>query len=80
MDAVIILLSVLVSGAVWLRFLYQYDRIEPEPILVLLRVILIGGLVSTFIAGIINSTFSSVSGIPISASGLSFSNSIIYGF
>ncbi|MBK8394186.1 MAG: PrsW family intramembrane metalloprotease [Leptospiraceae bacterium] len=77
MDAVIILLSVLVSGAVWLRFLYQYDRIEPEPILVLLRVILIGGLVSTFIAGIINSTFSSVSGIPISASGLSFSNSII---
>ena len=77
MDLLIILLSVVVSGGIWLRFLYQYDRVEPEPILVLLRIVVIGGLVSTFIAGTINSLFSSLSGIPISSESLSFKKSLI---
>lgn len=77
MDYLIIVLSVLVSGGIWLRFLYQYDRVEPEPILVVLKVIFFGGLISTFIAGAINSAFSYISGIPIGADTLSFGNSLI---
>ena len=77
MDAIIVLLSVIVSGGIWLRFLYQYDRVEPEPILVVLRVALIGGLVSTFIAGMINSAFSSIAGIPITAEGLGLGESLV---
>ncbi|MBL0267035.1 MAG: PrsW family intramembrane metalloprotease [Leptospiraceae bacterium] len=77
MDYLIIVLSVLVSGGIWLRFLYQYDRVEPEPILVVLKVIFFGGLISTFVAGAINSAFSSISGIPIGSDALSFGNSFI---
>ncbi len=77
MDLIIIILSVLVSGGIWLRFLYQYDRVEPEPILVVLKVIFFGGLISTFFAGMVNSAFSSISGIPIGAESLSFGKSFI---
>lgn len=77
MDLIVLILSVLVSGGIWLRFLYQYDRVEPEPIWVVLKVIFIGGFLSTFAAGIINSIFSYLSGIPISAISLSFEKSFI---
>lgn len=77
MDIIIIILSVLVSGGIWLRFLYQYDRVEPEPILVVLRVIFFGGFISTLIAGLTNSAFSSISGIPIGGQSLNFSQSFI---
>ena len=77
MDYLILVLSVLVSGGIWLRFLYQYDRVEPEPIFVVLKVIFFGGLISTFVAGAINSAFSSISGIPIGSDALSFGNSFI---
>ncbi len=77
MDYIIIVLSVLVSGGIWLRFLYQHDRVEPEPIFVVLKVIFFGGLISTFIAGVVNSMFSSISGIPIGAETLSFGKSFI---
>ena len=77
MDIIIIILSVLVSGGIWLRFLYQYDRVEPEPILVVLKVIFFGGFISTLVAGLTNSAFSSITGIPIGTESLNFSKSFI---
>jgi RsiW-degrading membrane proteinase PrsW (M82 family) len=77
MEIIIIILSVLVSGGIWLRFLYQYDRVEPEPILVVLKVIFFGGFISTLVAGLTNSAFSSITGIPIGTESLNFSKSFI---
>ncbi|HMV43859.1 MAG TPA: PrsW family glutamic-type intramembrane protease [Leptospiraceae bacterium] len=77
MDLIVLILSVLVSGGIWLRFLYQHDRVEPEPILVVIKIIFLGGLISTVAAGTLNSIFSYLSGIPISSMTLSFQKSFI---
>ena len=75
MDYIIILLSVLVSGGLWLRYIYSYDRIEPEPISVVLKIIFLGGLISSIIAGSLNEFFSYLTGIKIASEKLSFSES-----
>jgi RsiW-degrading membrane proteinase PrsW (M82 family)/ribosomal protein L40E len=54
MDKWNIVLSIIVTAGLWLKFLYKYDKIEPEPIWKVLKIGLLGGLCSALIAGIIN--------------------------
>jgi RsiW-degrading membrane proteinase PrsW (M82 family) len=77
MDYLIILLSVLVSGGLWLRYIYSYDRVEPEPISVVLKIIFIGGLISSLVAGSFNELFSYITGIKIASEKLSFGDSVL---
>lgn len=56
---------VAVSAGIWLWFLMRYDRFEKEPLKVVLRVGLVGGCVSVFIAGFLNTTVAGIAGIDI---------------
>lgn len=60
MDFLIMLLSILVSGGLWLRFLYKYDKVEPEPIGIVLKVLLFGGVLSVFPSAFCNSVWESL--------------------
>ena len=63
METVKLLIAILVSGGIWFYILYQKDRIEPEPLRVILRVGILGGLLSVLCAGTFNSLFSHATGI-----------------
>ncbi|MCB1177346.1 MAG: PrsW family intramembrane metalloprotease [Leptospiraceae bacterium] len=54
MDKWIIILSVIVTGGLWLRFIYKYDSVEPEPIKVVLKIAILGGLCSATLAALVN--------------------------
>lgn len=60
MDFLIILLSVLVSGGLWLRFLYKYDKVEPEPIGTVLKILLYGGTLSVLPSAFCNAVWEGV--------------------
>lgn len=65
MDPLIIIFSILASGGLWLRYLYKYDKAEPEPLWTVIRIGLWGGFLSTTIAGILNSSFAEANGIDL---------------
>ncbi len=75
MDYLVISLAILVSGGFWLKFIYGHDKVEPEPISVVLRILIIGGFLSAFFAGLFNKGFSDFSAIPMSKDNLSFGKS-----
>ena len=49
--------GVLLSTSIWLWIIRRYDRLSPEPFKLLIRIGLIGGFCSVFIAGICNNLF-----------------------
>lgn len=57
-----ILLAVMISAGIWLWLLRRYDRLKPEPLRVLIRVMIVGGCFSALLAGVCNSTFMAWSG------------------
>ena len=52
------------GAAVWLWLIRRYDRVQPEPLRVLLRVGLIGGAISVFLAGLGNGLYQWVTATP----------------
>lgn len=56
----IVLLSFLISIVFWLWIIMKYDKFEHEPLKVILFVFVIGGLISTIPAGILNHVFLSI--------------------
>lgn len=75
MDYLVISLAILVSGGFWLKFIYGHDKVEPEPISVVLRILILGGFLSAFFASIFNKGFSNLSGISLSSENLSLGKS-----
>lgn len=63
MDGLLILLSVTAAGGLWLRFIYRYDKVEPEPIWTVLRIGLFGGLTAAVLAVIGNGLFEWITGL-----------------
>ncbi|MGE5416147.1 MAG: PrsW family glutamic-type intramembrane protease [Acidobacteriota bacterium] len=63
MHALAVFAAVTASAGIWLWYVRRYDKVEPEPLKTLLRVGLLGGLMSVFLAGIFNSIFIVVTGI-----------------
>lgn len=78
MSTYYVFLSIIISAALWLKYLYKYDKIEPEPLGVVLRIGLLGGFLSTTIAGIINSLGASVVGVEIGAAEMPFNKAIMF--
>lgn len=78
MDFLIILLSILVSGGFWLRFLYKYDKVEPEPIGVVLRVLLFGGILSVIPSAFCNSFWEHTTGFDMNSKTNSLYSSIFF--
>ena len=77
MNSLIILLAVSFSGGIWLYFIKKVDRIEPEPIISLLKIGLLAGLFSLFFAGLFNGIFQSLTGIK-QYDKLNFINSLLF--
>lgn len=48
------LVALTLSTGLWLWFIRREDRLQPEPLAVMIRLLIVGGLVSTFFAGIFN--------------------------
>lgn len=59
-----IFVSVVLSAGIWLWIIRRYDRLNPEPLKLLIRLGLIGGFLSVMIAGILNSSFQAAMSIP----------------
>lgn len=60
-----ILFALILTTGLWLRFIRRLDRIEPEPIGALIRVGILGGLLSGIPAGECNVLFLTLSGISL---------------
>jgi len=73
MNALLIILSIIVSGGLWLRFLYKYDKVEPEPIWVVLKVLFWGGILSAIPASILNNIAQAITGYEIQTKSSLFS-------
>ncbi|HNF17647.1 MAG TPA: PrsW family glutamic-type intramembrane protease, partial [Leptospiraceae bacterium] len=63
MDGLLILLSITAAGGLWLRFVYRYDKVEPEPIWTVLRIGVFGGLTAAVLAVIGNGLFEWITGL-----------------
>ncbi len=46
--------SIALSALIWLYLIYRYDKYEPEPVLVLLAVGILGGIISSIPAALFN--------------------------
>ena len=53
-NQIFMILSIIVSAVIWLRYIRKEDKYEPEPLMTVLRVGLTGGFISTMIAGFLN--------------------------
>ncbi|MEM7181539.1 MAG: PrsW family glutamic-type intramembrane protease [Spirochaetota bacterium] len=65
MNSYLIIISIFFSGYLWLKYLYKYDKAEPEPLGTVIRVALLGGVISTSLAGLLNENFASFLGIDL---------------
>lgn len=74
--ALAIFASLLSAGA-WLWVLRRFDRIEPEPLGLLLRTGLVGGLVSALVAGFLNDRLFSWLGITFDAPVLPWVSALV---
>lgn len=59
----IIFIMVVLTAGLWLRYVYKLDRVEPEPVGLLLRLGVFGGLLSGLPAGELNVWFLETNGI-----------------
>lgn len=59
----IIYISVIISAAIWLYFIYRYDRFEPEPILLVIAIGVAGGLMSSIPSAVLNSIAAFITGV-----------------
>lgn len=57
------LTALLISTGLWLYIIRKYDKYEPESIKLLVFLLLLGGFISTSLAGIFNSSFMKIIGI-----------------
>lgn len=78
MDTIILILSILASGGLWLKFIYEHDKIEPEPIKVVLKILIVGGVISALIAGTINEFMGNIIGVSVDSENMDFNTSFIY--
>lgn len=78
MDSLIIILSILVSGGLWLRFLYKYDKVEPEPIGTVLKILLLGGFLSVLPSALCNSFWEGVTGFQMNSNHQSFVSALLF--
>lgn len=53
----LIIISFIISIIIWLWVILKYDRYEREPLRVILYVFIVGGIISSFVAGIFNQGF-----------------------
>jgi RsiW-degrading membrane proteinase PrsW (M82 family) len=63
------IISYLVSIVFWIWMIRKYDKFEREPLRAVLFVFVIGGLISSFPAGIFNSLFAYLIGFDLSTEG-----------
>lgn len=61
----IVLLATALSAGLWLMLLRKYDRIRPEPLTLVLKILLFGGFGSVFVAGLLNISFAELTGIDL---------------
>jgi len=69
--------TAIVSGFLWLMFLRGFEKVDPEPLKVILRVGLLGGLGSGFCAGTLNVLFGELTGSDLAASNLPLGNIVL---
>jgi protease PrsW len=62
---VLVVLVVAISAAIWFWILRWFDRIEPEPLNFIIWVGVVGGLISTEFAGLINTGFAELTGLMV---------------
>ena len=77
-NSILLFLAVLVTTGIWFRFLYKFDRVEPEPLKEVIKIGLIGGFLSTFIAGVLNTQFASAVGFSLEGKGNSFFPTLLF--
>ncbi|MBU3916792.1 PrsW family intramembrane metalloprotease, partial [bacterium] len=62
---VLVVLVVVISACIWFWILRWFDRIEPEPLNFIIWVGVVGGLISTKFAGLMNTGFAEMTGFMI---------------
>jgi protease PrsW len=73
MDKLLIFLAIFVTGGLWLKILYKYDKVEPEPIFVVLKILILGGILSAIPASILNLIAEGITGFKTGAQNSLFS-------
>ncbi len=77
MSVLFAIAGICVSGALWLRFVYRFDKAEPEPLKVVIRIGIVGGLLSGLPAGALNTFFAALLDIPMGGSELPIPSALI---
>jgi len=74
----IFLFIVLVGSVVfWLYFINRYDKLRPEPMGAIIKVLLVAGFLSTLLAGFLNSGFAALLGFDLMGE---YTNSVLKSF